>query len=276
MTDSELTPQHHVTARGNCALCGGLHYGTGSLCVFRCEKCKVRTGPCPDVDCPRDGRWKAEKVEAESRRIPRQRTQEPLQTLVAPWMQACFGSDISLDRRERNHRFIEESLELVQACGMPAVEAHMLVDYVYGRPAGTKEQEVGGVMITLAALCLAHGMNMHDCGDVELVRIWTKIDQIREKQRNKPRDSPLPAAALPKEPSLGLLMSMAIRDDHALGCPGYYDGAPFGKAGITHAKAVAVGLSRMRQLYEEVSGQGFYRPEREAEYAALAGNQEEG
>lgn len=26
----------------------------------------------------------------------------------------------------------------------------------------------------------------------------------------------------------------------------------------------------MRQLYEEVSGYGFYRPEREAEYVALA------
>jgi hypothetical protein len=32
-------------------------------------------------------------------------------------MQACFGPEISADRVERNHRFLEEALELVQACG---------------------------------------------------------------------------------------------------------------------------------------------------------------
>src|ERR1019366_7187801 len=70
-----------------------------------------------------------------------------------PWMTECFGPTIPLDKMERNHRFLEEALELVQACYCTADEAHQLVDYVYGRPVGEKSQEVGGVVVTLAALC---------------------------------------------------------------------------------------------------------------------------
>lgn len=103
----------------------------------------------------------------------------PFQYRVKPWITECFGPEISGDQQERNHRFLEEALELVQACGATASEAHQLVDYVYGRPVGDKIQEIGGVMVTLAALCLAHGLNMHLAGEAELQRIWTKVDQIR-------------------------------------------------------------------------------------------------
>ena len=67
-----------------------------------------------------------------------------------------------------------------------------MVDYVYDRPVGDPPQEVGGVMVTLACLCLAADMDMHDAGEVELARIWTKIEQIRKKQQTKPQHSPLP------------------------------------------------------------------------------------
>lgn len=116
-----------------------------------------------------------------------------LQERVALWMDACFGPTISKDRIERNHRFLEEALELVQANGCTQSEAHQLVEYVYQRNEGDINQEVGGVMITLAALCLASGVDMHAAGETELARIWTKIDKIRAKQAAKPRHSPLPA-----------------------------------------------------------------------------------
>jgi hypothetical protein len=116
----------------------------------------------------------------------------PFQARVQPWMLECFGAEIAADSMERNHRFFEESTELVQACGMTANEAHQLVDYVYGRPAGEKHQEIGGVMVTLAALCLAQGEDMHAAGETELARVWTKVEQIRAKQAAKPRHSPLP------------------------------------------------------------------------------------
>lgn len=114
------------------------------------------------------------------------------QARVKPWLLECFGEVIAGDREERNHRFLEESLELVQSLGCTASEAHQLVDYVYGRPWGDPFQEVGGVMVTLAALCSANGLDMHTDGETELARIWTKVAQIRAKQAGKPKHSPLP------------------------------------------------------------------------------------
>lgn len=119
----------------------------------------------------------------------------PFQKRVQPWLFACFGELIAGDREERNHRFLEEALELVQSCGCTAHEAHQLVEYVYGRPAGQPSQEVGGVMVTLAALCLANDLDMHTAGEAELTRIWTKVDAIRAKQAAKPKHSPLPIAS---------------------------------------------------------------------------------
>ena len=49
-------------------------------------------------------------------------------------------------------------------------------------------------MVTLAAYCLAHGLNMHTAGETELTRIWTKVDKIRAKQAAKPKGSVLPQA----------------------------------------------------------------------------------
>ena len=79
-----------------------------------------------------------------------------------------------------------------------------------------------------------------------------------------------------KEPSPGLLMSMALRFDHALGMPGYYDSqnkmfsrGASGQKQPTHAMRLASTLVQMRQIWEEVAGNGFYSPEREAHYAAM-------
>jgi hypothetical protein len=72
------------------------------------------------------------------------------------------------------------------------------------------------------------------------------------------------------EPSLGLLMSMAIRYDHALGCPGYYDSSPFRTIGATHKQRLESALGTMRQLWEEVSGSGFYSIDKDEQYASMA------
>lgn len=128
---------------------------------------------------------------------------EAFQQRVQPWMLACFGEEISRDVIERNHRFLEEALELVQSTGCTASEAHQLVDYVYGRDVGDPPQEVGGVMVTLAALCLATGMDMHSAGETELARVWTKVEKIRAKQAAKPKHSPLPQHVASPSPAQG-------------------------------------------------------------------------
>ena len=51
------------------------------------------------------------------------------------------------------------------------------------------------MMVTLAALCLANGLDMHSAGETELARVWTKIEAIRAKQAGKPKHSPLPQAS---------------------------------------------------------------------------------
>jgi hypothetical protein len=116
----------------------------------------------------------------------------PFQRRVVDWMMETFSMEVCRDNAERNHRFLEEALELVQAMGCTAAEAHMLVDYTFGRPVGDPEQEVGGTMVTLAALCAAADVSMAELGERELARCWQNIDRIRAKQAGKPRSSPLP------------------------------------------------------------------------------------
>jgi NTP pyrophosphatase (non-canonical NTP hydrolase) len=120
--------------------------------------------------------------------------QSSLQSRVQPWMMACFGPEISGDKLERGDRFLEEAIELLQSVDYPRERIYALIEYVYGRDQGEINQEVGGVMITLAAFCLAHGQDMHEAGETELARIWTKVEKIRAKQAAKPTGSALPIA----------------------------------------------------------------------------------
>ena len=111
---------------------------------------------------------------------------------VGEWTVACFGDEIAHDKVERIHRFVEEALELAQSVGCDKETILQLVDYVYNRPIGEMEQEIGGVVVTLGALCFAYDIDMENLGQRELDRVWTKVDKIREKQRNKPKMGPLP------------------------------------------------------------------------------------
>lgn len=110
------------------------------------------------------------------------------QVRVANWMQTCFGQEISADIHERCLRFFEEAGELCQALGMPEETAHALVEYTWNREAGAPDQEVGGVVVTLAALCEASGLDMMAAAETELTRIDDPaiIARIREKHANKP------------------------------------------------------------------------------------------
>jgi NTP pyrophosphatase (non-canonical NTP hydrolase) len=109
-------------------------------------------------------------------------------------MDVCFGDAIKADVQERCDRFIEEALEFVQAAGYSPERAHALVDYTFGRPLGEINQEVGGVVVTLAAMCNTLGVDFGAAAETELARIWTKVEQIRAKQAAKPTGSALPVA----------------------------------------------------------------------------------
>jgi hypothetical protein len=88
--------------------------------------------------------------------------------------------------------------------------------------------------------------------------------QIIECIRNKTM------VAIPKTPTPGILMSMALRVDHGLGCPGYYDQFNVtGEAWRSHARRLEVALSDARKQYEEIAGTGFYSKDREDYYCSL-------
>ena len=110
----------------------------------------------------------------------------PMELRVAAWLITTFGINKTRDIKERNFRFIEEALELTQSLGLTKTEVLNMVNYVYNRPSGMVLQEVGGVVVTLAALCYAINIDMLEMGNIELMRIILKTDEIKKKQLNKP------------------------------------------------------------------------------------------
>jgi NTP pyrophosphatase (non-canonical NTP hydrolase) len=118
--------------------------------------------------------------------------QKPFQSRVSDWLSECFGPKWRADPDERMHRFVEEAIELAQAAGCTREEFHLLIDYVYGRPAGDLTKEVGGVMVTLAGLCESANIDLAQAADDELRSNYARIDTIRKKRQNRRRQSPLP------------------------------------------------------------------------------------
>lgn len=114
------------------------------------------------------------------------------QDRVRPWLLACFGEDVRKNKSKRSMRFIEEAFELIQACGARREDAQIILDRVFDRPVGRVNNEIGGVMITLAALSIAHNKDMHLAGEEELVSIWQKMPKIRAKEMQKPFSNDLP------------------------------------------------------------------------------------
>jgi hypothetical protein len=133
------------------------------------------------------------------------------QQRVGGWMQECFTPGIIADKLERNDRFIEEALELVQSLNYSADRAHALVDYVFGREKGEPSQEVGGVMVTLAALCNPNDLSMDMAAETELARILDPaiVLKIRAKQASKPTGSALPIP----HPSSSVSAEVTVTDE---------------------------------------------------------------
>ena len=105
---------------------------------------------------------------------------DTFQARVKPWMQTCFGETKSRELPEQRYRFATKALELVQSLGCTSEEAFTLVGSVFERPTDAVAQEVGGVMVTLAALCLATDVEMFKAGEAELAR---SLDENRRNPR---------------------------------------------------------------------------------------------
>lgn len=120
-------------------------------------------------------------------------TIDEFQNRVAKWCAECFGRTTAENPAERNWRFLEEALELVQSLGGNAEDAHKLVDYVFARESGDPAQEIGGTMVTLAALASASQLQLNNHAMAELQRIEQPdvMNSIRVKHAEKIHRSPL-------------------------------------------------------------------------------------
>jgi NTP pyrophosphatase (non-canonical NTP hydrolase) len=114
------------------------------------------------------------------------------QRLIRDWLFHTFSRTDAENRLQRSYRFLEEAMELVQATGVGRNECMQILDYVYARPVGEIRQEIGGVMVCLAAICSAHDVSLGDCAWAEQERIWLNVEKIRAKNAGKPKFSPLP------------------------------------------------------------------------------------
>lgn len=108
------------------------------------------------------------------------------QRAVLEWVKNTFGIGVASSKEERLKRFLEEVLELNQACGMPYHDVMKIIDYVYTRPEGDIKQEMGGVIVTLYALAEVLDINAMDCGILEFDRVVSVNPRIlQEKQHQK-------------------------------------------------------------------------------------------
>lgn len=113
---------------------------------------------------------------------------ESFQKRCSDWALECFGPDSVHSIPERFDRFLEEVFEFTQSCGIRKEVVLAMLDHVYNdKTPGEPEQELGGVMITLGVLCETIDLDITRFSELELTRIKGKIEEIREKNENKPR-----------------------------------------------------------------------------------------
>lgn len=96
---------------------------------------------------------------------------DEMQSTVADWVVRAFGVHVATNQRERGARLLEESLELTQAAGLTEAEAMRMVRYVYTRPIGELEQEIGGTAVTLMAYCHAANVSIGELAQREMDRV---------------------------------------------------------------------------------------------------------
>lgn len=108
------------------------------------------------------------------------------QAELGRWLTRTFGHESAISVAERSRRFVEEAIELAQASGLSEKDVADLVRYVYARPVGDPEQEVGGVAVTFLAYCGAAGFSADELEKRELSRIYAKdVAYFRERHNAK-------------------------------------------------------------------------------------------
>jgi NTP pyrophosphatase (non-canonical NTP hydrolase) len=100
-------------------------------------------------------------------------TRDKRQGVVKAWIKRVFGLR-TINLRFRAERVLEEALELAQAAGYPQEKVAGLTAKVYANPPGALRQEVGGLGISVLALCETAGISADERAEAEIHRVLSK------------------------------------------------------------------------------------------------------
>lgn len=144
--------------------------------------------------------YTGQEEEAQALRLVQQ-VRDMRQQVMLGWAIDRFGDMDDADGRtnsigERNRRFLEEAIELYQAVAeedptamalhTARAKAHELVDFIFDRPPGEIEREIGGVTLTLGCLAEVLGRSVAAEEMIELRRVLTMPrEHFQERQRVK-------------------------------------------------------------------------------------------
>ena len=97
--------------------------------------------------------------------------------IAREWAQRAFGVRDVETPAIRALRMVEEAIELCQALDVPKDKVALTVETVYSRPVGQVEQEIGGVLLTMAVLTEVLGKNSDELLERELRRVLRKAPE---------------------------------------------------------------------------------------------------
>jgi len=120
--------------------------------------------------------------------MPRMPMMDQWQAEIFAWVRATFGED-ACTPHERARRFLEEALELAQAAGLTKEDVDALAGYVFARPAGEAEQEIGGVGLTLLAYAESVSLSAELSKRKEWMRVLAKTPEHFRARHNEKADA---------------------------------------------------------------------------------------
>ena len=116
----------------------------------------------------------------------RQQERDERQKILREWAEKAFGAGQAASCAQRAVRLLEEAIELYQAAGCEPEMAHKLVDFVFSRPVGKVDQELGAVGVTALLFAEAAGLSADEVERTEMVRVLSKpIEVFTERNAAK-------------------------------------------------------------------------------------------
>ena len=111
---------------------------------------------------------------------------KPTTQIALDWACRSFGGDHVYNLPIRALRCAEEAVELAQAYNIPKEKMLDLVEIVYGRPPGKRDQELGGVAMTATVLAAACGFDLDTFFEIELRRVLAKpAEHFAQRNQDK-------------------------------------------------------------------------------------------